>query len=291
VHNLRPGATAASLVVAGVGSGGTTSIRNLAGTVDLIGDVVGYWTRGAGAAYAPVTPARVLDTRSGSGGGALEDQQSRRLQVTGRAGVPAGATAVVLNVTAVDPARAGYLTVSPASGTRPGPSSVNFAAGQTVPNRVLTGLSSDGVIEIFAAGGAHVLVDVVGWYGAGGRSSYTSLTPARLVDSRDGTGTPQGKFGAGVTRDLQATGRLGVPAGATAVVLSLTATGPTAASTFITAFPDGTARAQTSDLNLLQGETRSNLAIVPLSSAGRFSLYNAAGASHVIADVLGYYSK
>jgi hypothetical protein len=236
-----------------------------------------------------VTPARVLDTRST--GGALADQESRRLQVTGRAGVPAGATAVVLNVTAVGPPRAGYLTVSPASGTRPGTSSVNFAARQTVPNRVVTGLSSDGRIELFAAGGAHVLVDVVGWYGSGARSTYTSLTPARMVDSRDGTGTPRGKLGAAVTRDVQATGRLGVPAGATAVVLSLTATGPTAATTFVTAFPDGTARTETSDLNLLQGETRSNLAVVPLSTAGRFSLYNAAGASHVIADVLGYYSN
>lgn len=290
VLNLRPGATAASLVVAGVGTGGATSVRNLAGTVDLVGDVVGYWTRGTGAAYSPVTPSRLLDTRATNGGGALADQESRRLQVTGRGGVPSGASAVVLNVTSVGAPRSGYLTVSPASGRRPETSSVNFSARQTVPNRVITGLSADGGIDVFAAGGGHVLVDVVGWYGASGRSSYTSLTPSRMVDSRDGTGTPKGKMGPDITRDVQATGRLGVPAGATAVVLSLTATGPTAAQTFVTAFPDGTLRADTSDLNLLQGETRSNLAVVPLSSAGRFSLYNAAGSSHVIADVLGYYS-
>jgi hypothetical protein len=292
VLNLRPGATAASLVVAGLGAGGATSVRNLAGSVDLVADVVGYWTRSGGALYHPVQPARLLDTRTPAGGARrLADQEQQRLAVAGRAGVPTSATAVVLNVTAVGPTRSGYLTVSP-SGTRTTTSSVNFAAGQTVPNRVVSGLA-DGAVDVRAAGATHVLVDVVGWYGPAsvpGGSAYTALTPARLVDSRDGTGTPRGAFGARVTRDVQATGRLGVPAGATAVVLSLTGTGPSASQTFVTAFPDGTTRPGTSDLNLVRGETRSNLAVVPLSSAGRLSLYNEAGTTQVVADVLGYYA-
>ncbi len=294
VLNLRPGRTAASLVVAGLGDGGATSVRNLAGEVSLVADVVGYWTRSAGALYHPVVPARLLDTRTATDGAQrLDDQETRGLQVRGRAGVPASATGVALNVTSVGAVQPGFVTVTP-SGARGATSSVNYAKGETVPNRVITGLSAGGAVDLFVAGSTHVLVDVVGWYGpssVAGGSAYTALTPSRLVDSRIGTGTPKGPFGPKTTRDVQATGVGGVPAGATAVVLSLTATGPTASQTFVAAFPDGTALPGTSDLNLVRGETRSNLAIVPLSGAGRLSLYNEGGTTEVIADVLGYYAR
>ena len=291
VLNLKPRTTAASLVVAGLGRGGATSVRNLAGDVDLVADVVGYWSRSGGARYHPVQPARLLDTRTAAGGARrIADQERQELAVRGRGGVPAGATAVVLNVTAVGPSRAGYVTITP-SGVTGSTSSVNYAAGETVPNRVVTGLSAGGAIDVFAAGSTHVLVDVVGWYGPGaGGSAYTALTPSRLVDSRDGTGTPRGPLGPQATRDVQVTGRASVPDGATAVVLSLAGASPTASQTFIAAFPDGTALPGTSDLNLVRGQTRSNLAVVPLSDAGRLSLYNEGGRTHVIADVLGYYA-
>lgn len=288
VLNLRPGPTAASLVMAGLGVRGAASIATLAGTVDVVGDVVGYWTRGSGALYHPVAPARLLDTRKD--GGPVGDGATRRLPVVGSGGVPAGATAVVLNVTALGGPLPGYLTVAP-SGTRPPTSSVNFAAREVVPNRVVSALSSDGAVDVTAAGGAQVLVDVAGWYGpaglAGG-SAYTPVAPARLVDSRSGTGTTRGPFGAGESRDVQVAGVAGVPAGATAVVLSLTGTGATATQTFVNAFPGGTSLPATSDLNLLRGETRANLAVVPLSADGRMTLYNQAGTTQVVADVLGY---
>ncbi|MCW2606151.1 MAG: N-acetylmuramoyl-L-alanine amidase, partial [Frankiales bacterium] len=294
VLNLRPGGTAASLVVAGLGTGGATSVRNLAGEVSLVADVVGYWTRSSGALYHPVQPARLLDTRTTADGARrIADQETRTLQVRGAGGVPSAATAVALNVTSVGPQQSGFVTVTP-SGAQGTTSSVNYAAGETVPNRVITGLSSGGAVDLFVAGSTHVLVDVVGWYGPStspGGSAYTALTPSRLVDSRDGTGTPRGAFGPKTTRDVQATGVRGVPAGATAVVLSLTGTSPTASQTFVAAFPDGTALPGTSDLNLVRGETRSNLAIVPLSAAGKLSLYNEGGSTDVIADVLGYYAR
>jgi hypothetical protein len=88
-----------------------------------------------------------------------------------------------------------------------------------------------------------------------------------------------------------ASGRAGIPAGATAVVVSLTATSPTATEGYVSAFADGRRRPGTSDLNTARGQTRSNLAVVQLSSSGRMSLYNAAGATHVLVDVLGYYSE
>ncbi|MDP9435145.1 MAG: hypothetical protein M3P93_08135, partial [Actinomycetota bacterium] len=290
VLNLRTGATAASLVVAGLG-GGSASVRNLAGQVDLVADVVGYYTGSGGDLYHPGTPARLLDTRTPDGGGRVSDQETRSLVVRGRGGVPSTATAAVLNVTAVGPSASGFVAVAPA-GTPRGTSSVNYAAGETVPNRVVTGLSSDGRVDLFVAGATHVLVDVVGWYApasVGGGSGLHALTPSRLVDSRSGTGTPRLPFGAQVTRDVQVTGVAGVPAGASAVVVSLTGTGASASQTHVSAFPDGTPRPGTSDLNLVRGQTRANLAVVPLSADGRMSLYNEAGTTDVLADVLGYY--
>src|ERR1035437_7785058 len=55
--------------------------------------------------YHPMTPpARLLDTRSGNGlGGRLLANTPATFQVSGRGGIPAGATAVTGNVTVVGP--------------------------------------------------------------------------------------------------------------------------------------------------------------------------------------------
>ena len=66
--------------------------------------------------------------------------------------------------------------------------------------------------------------------------------PARLLDTRNGTGSPQAPLSGGSSIVLQVTGRGGIPAtGVDAVVLNLTATN-VSAPTYITAWPDGTAR-------------------------------------------------
>ena len=73
--------------------------------------------------------------------------------------------AVVVNVTAVGPTAAGYLTVWPDAVTRPGTSDLNFNAGQTVPNLVVVQVGTDGKVALFnAAGSADVIADVVGYY-------------------------------------------------------------------------------------------------------------------------------
>ena len=89
--------------------------------------------------------------------------------------------------------------------------------------------------------------------------------------------------------DVQATGRGGVPSsGVSAVVINLTATEPTAGS-YLTAFPTGSAVPLASNLNFGPGQTVPNLVVVKLASGGKFSVYNAQGNTHVIADVVGWY--
>jgi YVTN family beta-propeller protein len=126
-----------------------------------------------------VDPVRVLDTRTGVGlTGRFESRVSRKLQITG-AIVPAGATGVLLNMTVVTPSAAGFLSVRPGDATgTPSTSSLNFAAGDIVPNSVQVALPTDGAnagqIDItYDAYGAtgpttDVLADVVGYLLAGG---------------------------------------------------------------------------------------------------------------------------
>ncbi len=170
--NFAPAQPVANLVVVKVGSDGKISFYNGGGDVHVIADVAGWFGpegEPTGARYHPLAPARVLDTRSGNGAptAPLATGTAMSLQVTGRGGVPAaGVTAVILNVIAVNPAGAGYLTVWPAGELRPLASNLNFGAGQTVPNLVVAKVGAGGKVSIYNGGGtAHLVADVAGWYG------------------------------------------------------------------------------------------------------------------------------
>jgi len=115
-------------------------------------------------------------------------------------------------------------------------------------------------------------------------STYTAVTPVRVLDTRRGADVPVGPHGT-VTLDLA--DRL--PADATAVVLNVTGVTPTA-STFVTVFPHGAPRPNVSNLNLRRGEIRANLATVTVGSNRAVDLYNNSGSTHLVADVAGYYS-
>ena len=89
---------------------------------------------------------------------------------------------------------------------------------------------------------------------------------------------------------MQVTGDGGVPSGATAVVANVTVTGGTATS-FLTAFPDGSVRPLASNINFSAGESVPNRVIIPLSSGGALDIYNASGTVNAIVDVDGYFSS
>ncbi|MBB4910933.1 RCC1 domain-containing protein [Actinophytocola algeriensis] len=118
---------------------------------------------------------------------------------------------------------------------------------------------------------------------AAAASGFTPVSPKRVLDTRIGGG-PVGPAGT-VTIDLSAA----VPASVTAVALNVTGTGPTTA-TFVTAYPAGTARPTASNLNLVTGETRANLATVAVGADRKVVLYNNTGSVHLLADLTGYYA-
>ena len=125
----------------------------------------------SGARYNSLSPARILDTRSGNGApaAAVGPSGTVELQVAGRGGVPAsGVSAVILNVTVTQPSIPSYLTVFPTGEPRPGSSNLNFVANQTVPNLVVAKVGAGGRVSLYNAGGTvHVIADVAGWYDGG----------------------------------------------------------------------------------------------------------------------------
>jgi uncharacterized protein YkwD len=243
--------------------------------------------RAAGARYHPLTPSRILDTRTS--GVALGPGATMDLQVTGAGGVPsAGVSAVILNVAVTGPTAMSHLTVFPAGVPRPWTANLNFDAGQTVPNLVTAKLGAGGRLSIFnAMGSTHVVADVAGWYDEGIKASgarFHTLTPSRILDTRNTT-----ILGPAGTMGLQVTGRGGVPAtGVSAVVMNVAVTGGTDMS-HLTVFPAGQARPLASNLNWVPGDTVPNLVTAKLGAGGAVSIFNAVGSVHVIADVAGWY--
>ena len=161
-------------------------------------------------------PFRALDTRQ-AGQVMLGPGETRTLNVLGVGGVPArGVGAVALNVTAA-PTEVGFLTIWPDGRAMPNASSLNFVAGQTVPNAVVSGVGSNGRIAIHNPfGSVHVNVDITGWFAQSDSeppvlqslslspssintagSSQVITVSARIIDNLAGNAGNAGNAGAG----------------------------------------------------------------------------------------------
>jgi len=256
-----------------------------------------------GAPFSALPPTRILDTRQS--GGPVGPGAVRTVPVAGTNNVPANAGAVVMNVTVDQPTAAGFVTVYPTGQPTPLASNLNFVAGQTIANLVTAKIGEGGSVNIYnLAGQSHVVFDVVGWFPDTGGSSggglsiaaaqggeFLPLPPARVLDTRIGVGAVKAPLGPGGQLDLQATGAGSVPSsGVAAVVMNLTATNTTAPG-FLTAWPTGQQMQTTSNLNFVGGQSVPNLAVIPVGTGGKVSIFNFAGNTDVIGDVVGYYTS
>lgn len=130
--------------------------------------------------FVPISPVRILDTRPAPenvGGfvGPLAADQIHTFQVTGVAGVPANASAVVMNVTVVGTSSASFLTVYPTGSTRPLVSNLNWAAGDTAPNLVNVKIGAGGQVTVYNhVGNTNVIADIAGYY-VPGNDKFLSL--------------------------------------------------------------------------------------------------------------------
>ncbi len=242
--------------------------------------------------FVPVAPTRILDTRVGIGAPAALISAGGQIdvQIAGRGGVPGGQiSAVVLNVTATEATRAGFVSAFPAGGRRPTVSNLNVdSPGQTVANLVTVAVGTNGKVTLFSSGGTHLVADVAGYYTAASTSADGRLqatTPYRILDTR----VSLGAVPTGGQVDLQVTGRGPVPpSGVSAVVLNVTGD-RASADGYVTVWPAGSERPLVSNLNLVADGTRANLVIVPVGPTGAVSLFTSGGAD-LIADVAGWFT-
>jgi hypothetical protein len=196
--------------------------------------------------------------------------------VAGTAGIGADATVAMLNVTVVNPVVAGYLTIWPCGTPRPLASNVNFAAGQTVANLVMTGIGADGTVCASSNVDVDVIVDAEGSFGP--NAPYHALLPTRLTDTRL-SGAQLGTIDRN-QRLVVHTASVVAPANASAVMLNVTVTNPSAAG-FVTVWPCNTQRPLTSNLNFASGQTVAGAVLTTIDPAGQVCI-----ASNVSVDIV-----
>jgi hypothetical protein len=191
-----------------------------AAAVTAIGLVqaVGAATTGAASVFVPITPCRLIDTRPapdnvGTRTTPIGSGDTATFQVTGTNGncvIPATATGIATNATAVNPSASSYITIFPADASpRPTASNLNLVAGAApTPNQVTVGLSATGAISAYNNGGTVDLVlDIVGYYEAGsggaqGPQGVQGIQGPPGQDGKDGVPSPPCPT-AGCTIDIQ----------------------------------------------------------------------------------------
>ena len=270
------------------GARGNTGVCE-SGPLDGLVTIVPSPTTGV---FHPVSPERLLDTRSGLGApaGAVPGGTSVDLMVDGRGGVPPfGVTSVVLSVTVTEPVAAGFVTVYPCGQELPTVSNLNFSAGQSVSNQVVVKVGDGGKVCLFTNITAHLIADVSGWYSGPGSvpgARFHSLPPDRFIDTREGV-----KVHGGQPLVLNVIGGHGVPAptvsAVSAVTMNVTVTEPDARG-FLTVYPCGQAVPAVSNLNFSAGQTVANLVTVKVGTDGQVCLFSNVG-THLIADASGWF--
>ena len=303
--NFPVGDDRANGVTVALGAGGTLSLTYVAtagATAHAIFDVSGYFTPdSSGSTYHAVSPARLLDTRNGTGGisGPLSSHVARSFSVTGgESPIPAGATAVTGNLTVTGQTSPGYLFIGPVATNDPTSSTLNFPVRDDRANNVTVALGTGGVLGVtFVApspgNSAHVIFDVTGYFTADATgSSYVPLSPARILDTRYGIGGLSSPFVTHVARSFGVTGAGGVPTDADAVTGNLTVTGQTSPG-YLFIGPDATNDPTSSTLNFPAADNRANGVTAALGTGGvlwvTFVAPTGGNSAQAIFDVTGYF--
>jgi outer membrane protein assembly factor BamB len=247
--------------------------------------------------HALTPPVRLLDTRTGNGlVGKLAARNPRTFHITGRGGIPVGATAVTGNVTAVNETNGWAAYLGPVPLSAPTTSTVNFTSGQVTGNGLTVALAADGTLSatyISTSGNtADLVFDVTGYFTPDSTgATYHPMNPARLLDTRSGNGLT-GKLFADTPRTFQVAGRNGVPANAKAVTGNVTVVNETNAWALYLG-PAVEPNPTTSTVNFVAGQVQGNNLTVALSASGQLSttyISTSGNSTDLVFDVTGYYT-
>ena len=255
-------------------------------------------TEASPATMKSISPQRIFDTRNGEGGVPIRQvggDYILEVQIAGKNNIaPTGVSAVSLNITATNASGTGYITVYPC-GNRPEISSLNFDAGDTVPNAVVARLSNSGTLCFYSNVAVDIIADINGSLLDG--NGFNPTAPSRLFDTRSGLGgVPAQKVGqldgGGAPLEVLVLGQNGVPSsGVTAVSMNVTITNTVAsdAGGYVSVYPCGT-RPNVSSLNFVSGKTIPNAVLTPLSATGTVCFY-VYGQADIIVDINGNFES
>lgn len=244
------------------------------------------------------------------------------VQVAGEGGLPAfvdadqdgqddNVLAVVVNITVINPSRLGFLRAFGTGSPEGGTSVVNFFPGTFIPNTAIIRPGDDGKISLrlvspTGPGAADVAVDITGWFST---SSYqtrgnrvVSIDPIRVYDSelaqfggRTLLGRSQIEVPIRGAAEVSKPNTPVIPDDPTVVGVIANITGVNAfggsAPTYISALPEAVAAGSfpaTSTVNLVKGQIRANMVILPVGADGSIHLFNLTGEVRMVVDVVAY---
>jgi hypothetical protein len=306
--NFSDGTVVGNAALVSAGTNGAISLFANANT-NVVIDINGYFappTAPPALAFYPLTPCRVVDTRSGSGqtgpfgppslvGGATRSFPMPASSCP----IPSSAQAYSVRMTvvaAVGPL--GYLTTWPTGQPRPLVATLNAPNGGVVGNEAIVPAGTNGAISVFTPGNTDLVIDINGYFappGNPGALYFYTLTPCRVVDTRSVGGSGlTGAFGppslvAGATRDFpMLASACDIPPVSQAYSLNITVIPPGPLG-FVTAWPAGQPLPVAATVNAPLGNVVGSAALVAAGTNGDIDVY-ASGNTNLVIDINGYFA-
>ncbi|QXJ21652.1 hypothetical protein AGRA3207_002527 [Actinomadura graeca] len=296
------------------GTGQITVKNNGSGTVDIAVSARGYFldaaSSTAGNEYYPVDTAFLYDTRVGKVTGSpahaaapIPANSSVTVDVAGQLGIPAtGATAVALNVAALNQTAQGALTVRPSDQTDTNLPVVNYNPSETDSSFVVTQLTATGklIFRNSGTGPVDLAVSVRGYFkGAadGDGSTYTPTATTLLLDTIAGLNTSGGSTaavaaGQTLTFDaIDAAGLGSVDQNNPVLALNIDARQPTHQG-WLAVYPTEDGDPLVNSVNFDNGgESTNGFDLVKPDSHGKISITNHSGGTvHLQVSLRGYFT-
>jgi len=246
--------------------------------------------------FVPLTPCRVVDTRNAKGtfgGPPITGNSSRNfpLSLSGNpCNIPSDAIAYSLNVTVVPQHTLGYLTIWPSGEGQPIVSTLNSPDGRIKANAAIVPAGTpSGSVSVYVTDTTNVILDIDGYFATPTQGSlqFYTLTPCRIVDTRNGDG---GALQAGVERDYTIAGQCGIPSDAAAYSFNVTVLPARGGLDYLTVWPKGESRPTVSTLNDNTGTVVANAAIVPAGTENATAFYAHSNDTNLLLDVDGYFA-
>jgi hypothetical protein len=301
--NSFDGRVKANAAIVTGGTNGDVSVY-VSDTADVVLDVSGYFVAQVPVpptyTFFPITPCRVVDTRTANGqfgSPSLAAGQQRTFQLSlSNCNLPAAPTeaggAYAINVTVVPKGKpVSVVSVWGTSVNHPDPpltSTLNVPTGTVTANAAITTVNpaTGGGISVLSSDDTDLVIDVSGYFAfsqlvPGGLSLYT-MVPCRFLDTR-----PDGEFENMRTVTVTTGNNCSIPGTAKAYVINTTVV-PVGGLGLLTMWANGATQPAVSVLNAYDGEVTSNMAIVQTTN-GSIDAY-ASQPTQLILDMSAYFA-